>query len=155
MSQYWKLGFPNFPFFEVRILLLRNIIAAKPMVRFGFPKHQKVYRGHKMVPCEFCTQPQATRNLPQLAQPTSNKKWKPLAPHQRLKKSKNGFFSYNQNLKKSINVFWFFSYNFRPLIIFSRDSRLYKRVCPSVRRSVLRSLRRKREFQKMYNKKKI
>ena len=86
-----KLGFPEFPFFEVRVLLLRNIVAAKPMVRFGCPKHQKVYQGHKKVPCEFRTRPQPTRNLPQLPQPSANKKWKPLAPHQLLKKSKNVF----------------------------------------------------------------
>ena len=37
MSQYYKLGFPKFWFFEVRVLLLQNIVAAKPMVRYGFP----------------------------------------------------------------------------------------------------------------------
>ena len=128
MSRYWKLGFPNFPFFEVRILLLRNIIAAKPMVRFGFPKHQKVYRGHKMVPCEFRTQPQPTRKLAQLPQPSPNEKWKPLAPHQLLKKSKN--------------VFWFFSYEaetflFRTCFLFSlgplhpllASSRILEGIC--------------------------
>ena len=78
-----------FPILEVWVLLLQNIIT-KLMVQFGFPKHQRVYRGHK-IPCEFRTQPQTTRNLAQLAQPTSNKKWKPLAPHQLLKKSKNVF----------------------------------------------------------------
>ena len=69
-----KLGFLKFPFSEVRVLLLRNIVAAKPMVRFGCPKHQKVYQGHKKVPCEFRTRPQPTRNLPQLSQPSPNKK---------------------------------------------------------------------------------
>ena len=91
MSQYWKLGFPNFPFFEVRILLLRNIIAAKPMVRFGCPKHQKVYQGHKKVPCEFRTWPHSSPDSAQLAHCTSSKKWQPFAPHQPPKNRKTCF----------------------------------------------------------------
>ena len=54
------------------------------MVQFGCPKHQKVYQGHKKVPCEFRTRPQTTRKFAQLTQPSPNKKWKPLAPHQLL-----------------------------------------------------------------------
>ena len=114
MSQYQKLGFPKFPFFEVRVLLLRNIVAAKPMVRFGCPKHQKVYQGHKKVPCEFRTRPQTTRNLAQLSQPSPNEKWKPLSPYQLLKKSKT--------------VFWFFSYHYHQQIKWIYEIALGKKM---------------------------
>ena len=62
-----------FPILDVRVLLLRNIIAAKPMVQFGFPKHQKVYQGHKMVPCKFWTRTHSAPDSAQLTHSTLKK----------------------------------------------------------------------------------
>ena len=68
------------------------------MVRFGFPKHQKVYQGHKMVPCEFRIRPYLAPDLLQLPHGAPNEKWQPFAPHQPLKKTKHvfRFFSYKR-----------------------------------------------------------
>ena len=60
------------------------------MVRFGFPKHQKVYQSHKMVPCEFHTRPHLA---PDSTQQNKTKKQN-MAFHRTLptsQKSKNVF----------------------------------------------------------------
>ena len=86
----------NFPDFRFLRFGFYYIVAAKPMVRFGFPKHQKMYRGRKMVPCEFRPRPHSAPDSPQLPHGASNEKWQPFAPHPPLKKSKHvfRFFSY-------------------------------------------------------------
>ena len=59
LSKYKEQGFPKFPFFEVWVLLLRIIVAARLL---------KVYQGHTIVPGDFFTRPQTTRKFPQLSQ---------------------------------------------------------------------------------------
>ena len=54
--------------------LLQNIMTAKPLVRFGFQKHHKVYCSHRNVYREFQAQPHSAPVSPQLLQPFPNKK---------------------------------------------------------------------------------
>ena len=58
------------------------------MVRFGCPKHQKVYQGHKKVPCEFRTRPQPTRKFNTTFSTTPTHKAPELEASQQSQKNK-------------------------------------------------------------------